>query len=163
ARQCSLRNQQPSHRRGDFQGLCQGAAPSGCARCGKSRRAEHQGHSIGLTMPRSLQELLDTDDPAGPIVQQWIPGATNQVKILPPCEPARSRALEQAQVTLRSPMGAIVYETGGLLIDHGWLRILGSGHPRLPRTLMEWNRTCRTDGFLLIADDVAGGFFAING
>jgi hypothetical protein len=66
-------------------------------------------------------------------------------------------------------MGAIIYETGGLLIDFGWLRILGSGHPRLPRTLPGWNlgRTIdvagRTLAFLLIADDVLGGFFAING
>jgi hypothetical protein len=38
-------------------------------------------------------------------------------------------------------MGAIVYHTGGLLIDHGWLRILGGGgHPRTQRSLMSWNR-----------------------
>ena len=66
-------------------------------------------------------------------------------------------------------MGAIVYETGGLLIDHGWLRILGSGHSRLPRSLASWNegRTMFGDeqppGYLLVADDVLGGFFAING
>jgi hypothetical protein len=66
-------------------------------------------------------------------------------------------------------MGAIVYETGGLLIDHGWLRILGSGNSRLPRSLASWNegRTMFGDGeqpgYLLVADDVLGGFFAING
>jgi len=112
---------------------------------------------------RSLQELLQTDDPAWPMVQEWIAQAKNHVEVLPPSEAARSRALEEAQVTIRSPMGAIIYETGGLLVDHGWLRILGSGHPRLPRALMEWNRACGAEGFLLVADDVAGGFFAING
>jgi len=66
-------------------------------------------------------------------------------------------------------MGAIIYETGGILIDSGWLRILGSGHPRLPRTLPGWNAVRTTSGdeksppFLLVADDVLGGFFAING
>lgn len=66
-------------------------------------------------------------------------------------------------------MGAIVYETGGLLIDHGWLRILGSGHARLPRSIASWNqgRTIFGDvdppGYLLVADDVVGGLFAING
>ena len=59
-------------------------------------------------------------------------------------------------------MGAIAYETGGVLIDHGWLRILGSGHPRLPRNIVDWNAG-RTDGHLLVADDVIGGFFSING
>lgn len=66
-------------------------------------------------------------------------------------------------------MGAIIYETGGVLIDNGWLRILGSGHPRLPRSLPDWNfgRSFSESGqqppFLLIADDVVGGFFAIDG
>ena len=114
-------------------------------------------------MPFSLAELLDANDPAWPLVEQWIASAKNQVEVLPARDDDRSRALEELQVTTRSPMGAIVYETGGLLIDHGWLRILGSGHPRLPRSLMQWNREAEADGFLLIADDVVGGFFAING
>ncbi len=77
--------------------------------------------------------------------------------------------LEELQVTTRSPMGAVVYETGGLLIDGGWLRILASGHPRLPRTLPGWNKG-RTwieaespPPILIVADDVVGGSFAING
>jgi len=60
-------------------------------------------------------------------------------------------------------MGAIIYESAGLMIDHGWLRILGSGnHPRLMRSLPDWNKG-RSDGFCFIADDAVGGFFAING
>ena len=65
-------------------------------------------------------------------------------------------------------MGAIVHETGGLLIDHGWLRILGSGHRDLTRSIPDWNlgRTWSGEGqppALLVADDVLGGFFALNG
>lgn len=66
------------------------------------------------------------------------------------------------QVTTRSTMGAVAYETGGLLIDHGWLRVLGSGHPKLARDIVDWNKG-RSSGFLLVADDVVGGFFALNG
>src|SRR3954466_5413961 len=83
----------------------------------------------GKLMPpprRNVAELLATDDPAWPLVQQWIAQAKNEVAALP--APADAVAeLEAAQVSLRSPMGAIVYHTGGLLIDHGWLRILGGG------------------------------------
>ena len=43
------------------------------------------------------------------------------------------------QVTTRSPMGAIAFETGGLLFDHGWLRLLGSGSMRLEGDLARWN------------------------
>jgi hypothetical protein len=56
-----------------------------------------------------------------------------------------------------------------MLIDQGWLRLLGSGHTKLPRSLPSWNqgRSVSADrkslGFLLIADDVVGGFFALNG
>lgn len=47
-------------------------------------------------------------------------------------------------------------------MDDGWLRILGSGHARLGRDIAAWNNG-KADGFLLVADDVLGGFFAING
>ena len=66
-------------------------------------------------------------------------------------------------------MGAIVFSTGGILIDDGWIRILGSGSPRLPRSLPEWNKGKtfaeygQPSSFYLIADDAIGGFFAING
>jgi hypothetical protein len=117
---------------------------------------------------RYLKDLL-SDDSAWPLVREWIDAASNQVEVLQASDPSRSQALEETQVTTRSPMGAVVYETGGLLIDGGWLRILGSGHPRLPRTLPGWNKG-RTwnEGesapqILIVADDVLGGSFAING
>jgi len=121
-------------------------------------------------MPRRpLTELLNTDDPAWPLVQQWIAEATNLVEVLPAPSDAGAQ-LEAAQVTLRSPMGAVVYHTGGLLIDHGWVRVLGGGgHPRMQRSLMAWNqgrsfdKDGNTQGFLLVGDDAIGGFFAING
>jgi hypothetical protein len=118
---------------------------------------------------RPISELINTDDPAWPEVQEWIAGATNAVEVLPVNLADRDSVLLALQVTTRSPMGAIMYETGGLLIDYGWLRILGSGHSRLPRSLASWNegRTMFGDeqapGYLLVADDVLGGFFAING
>jgi hypothetical protein len=110
---------------------------------------------------RSLNELINRDDPGFPLVRQWVEAAIRPVEILPPSD-AREDALVQTQVTTRSPMGAVVYETGGILVDGGWLRVLGSGHARLTRTLPAWNAG-RSDGFYLVADDAVGGFFAING
>jgi len=118
--------------------------------------------------PRTLAELTQTDDPAWPLVQQWVAEAKNPIEVLPPAANAADELLA-TQVTLRSPMGAIVYHTGGLLIDGGWIRFLGCGHPRLPRSLMGWNRGRTFQqpgdpmGFLLVADDAIGGFFALNG
>ena len=94
---------------------------------------------------RSLKELINTKESAWPRVQSLIKEAKNNVEVLPASDPARSNALVATQVTTRSPMGAIVYESGGMFIDHGWLRILGSGNPKLPRSLPEWNRTAGND------------------
>jgi Protein of unknown function DUF2625 len=71
---------------------------------------------------RPLEELLNSADPALPLVRQWLAEAKRPYELLSPSE-ARGDVLVDLQVTTRSPMGAIAYETGGVLIDHGWLRL----------------------------------------
>jgi len=118
---------------------------------------------------RTLDELVATQDSAWPMVRSWIEEASNPVTVLPVEREEADASLLRLQITTRSPMGAIVHETGGLLIDDNWLRILGSASPRLPRSLPGWNevRIPSIPGapppFLLIGDDVLGGFFAIDG
>lgn len=111
---------------------------------------------------RTLEELIDTEDAALPLVKEWAASASHPFEILEPSEAASQRVLLALQVTTRSTMGAVAHDTGGLLIDHGWLRVLGSGHPKLARNIVDWNEG-RSSGFLLVADDVVGGFFALNG
>lgn len=69
------------------------------------------------------------------------------------------------QVTTRSTLGAIAYETGGVSIADGVLRLLGSGDDRsllrLNRQIGGMNGTM--DDFVLVADEPFGGLFAING
>jgi hypothetical protein len=118
---------------------------------------------------RTVEELINTKEPGWPVVQGWIKEATNKVEILSGDSVKGREALYKTQVTTRSPMGAIIYSTGGILIDHGWIRILGSGNSRLNRSLPDWNKGISINEFgeqppfLLIADDVVGGYFAING
>ncbi len=118
---------------------------------------------------RTLQELINTTDPAWPLVQQWIVEAQNTVEVLP-VERERARiVLLHLQVTTRSPMGAMALETGGILIDHGWLRFLGSGNERICGDLLSWNSSEDLPGHrslkdaLIVAYDVVGGFFSLNG
>jgi hypothetical protein len=116
---------------------------------------------------RSLAELIDNDDPGWPLVQDWIKSAKNKIEVLPASEPARSNTLVETQVTTHTALGAIVYETGGILVDNGWVRILGCGHPRLPRSISQWNSAATGSppaegAFMLIADDVVGGFYCID-
>jgi hypothetical protein len=108
-----------------------------------------------------IDELINVQDPGIAKIREWMRNAVNPCEVLPPSA-QREEVLVQTQVTTRSTMGAIAYETGGILIDGGWLRFLGSGHPKLSRTLPGWNHG-RSSGFYLVADDAVGGFFAMNG
>jgi hypothetical protein len=109
---------------------------------------------------KTVEELLSADS-AFPLIRSWMAEAKHQCVVLEPADD-RCDALLHTQVSTSSPMGALVYETGGVLVDHGWLRVLGSGHRLLARSLPCWNEG-GADGFYLIADDAAGGFFALNG
>lgn len=118
---------------------------------------------------RTLDELINKEDPGWTVVNEWISLAKNKVEILDCDKKKAGEALVNTQVTTRSLMGAVIYETGGLLIDNGWIRILGSGGTQMKRSLPSWNKG-KTFGeygepapYLLVADDVIGGFFAING
>ena len=125
--------------------------------------------TYGQTKMRAVAELINTTDPGWILVKEWIATAKNTVEVLPVDTNKAKDALYKTQVTTRSPMGAIVYMTGGLLIDGGWIRILGSGSDKLNRSLPDWNKGKsfkdfgQSTPFLLIADDAMGGFFILNG
>lgn len=125
--------------------------------------------TFGQTKIRSIEQLINTTEPGWTLVQQWIDGANNKVEVLSADTAKAKDALYKTQVTTRSPMGAVVYMTGGLLVDNGWIRILGSGSEKLNRSLPEWNKGKAFETFgqpvpyLLIADDALGGFFLLNG
>jgi uncharacterized protein DUF2625 len=110
---------------------------------------------------KRIEELIDVEEPAIELLKQWVSESEVHCEILSPSA-QREEVLLALQVTTHSPLGALAYETGGVLVDDGWLRLLGSGHPRLARTLPDWNAK-RAEGYLLVGDDAAGGFFAING
>lgn len=112
-------------------------------------------------MKLPISELIETESPAIVQIRELVAASPIPVEILPPSE-AREWVLGKLQISTKSLLGAIGYDTGGILVDNGWLRFLGSGHPRLTRTLPGWNEG-RSDAFFLVADDVLGGFFALNG
>jgi hypothetical protein len=86
---------------------------------------------------RSLDELINKTEPGWTLVKQWVDSAKNKIEILPVDTEKAKDALYKTQVTTRSPMGPIVYMTGGLIINNGWIRILGSGNSKLERSLPE--------------------------
>jgi hypothetical protein len=84
---------------------------------------------------RKVEELINETEPGWELVSEWISSAKNKIEILKVDNEKAKEALFKTQITTRSPMGAIVYQTGGILIDNGWIRILGSGNEKLNRTL----------------------------
>ncbi|GAB3828954.1 DUF2625 family protein [Dactylosporangium cerinum] len=107
----------------------------------------------------SLTELLDTDDPAWPEIEAVIAAAPYSVVVLDADTRRADLELLQVQVTTRSWLGAVVHRSGGLVLDHGWLRVLGSGSEQhLLASLGEINEGVA--GRLVVAQDVLGGQFA---
>ena len=88
------------------------------------------------------------------LVQRWIGSASNGVTVLPADADAAPATLEALGVTDRSVLGALAANTGGLLIDRGWLCVLGGTR------LLEW-RDRQADG-LIVGHDVVAGFYAVD-
>ena len=118
---------------------------------------------------QTLEQLTDASKSAWGTISQWIERARNHCEVIKKDQSSAERELFTMQMPTSSPMGSVIYETGGILIHHGWLRILGSGSFKLPRGLMDWNfsKSFNQSGdkpkYLLVADDVIGGYFALNG
>ncbi|WP_316821064.1 DUF2625 domain-containing protein [Pedobacter gandavensis] len=124
--------------------------------------------SFAQNKMKSLDELTNTTDPAWPLVQKWLDSAKNKVQILEVDTALANKALYQSQLSTYTTLAAVIYHTGGIMVDNGWLRILGSGNAKLNRSVPEWNKgkSIQEYGdqpdFYLVADDAIGGFFAIN-
>lgn len=115
---------------------------------------------------RTLAELVHTDDTGAVEVRRLLAGAVNPVEVIRGDRARGERSLVRVQADTSTPLGAVAYRLGGLVFDHGWLRVLGSGSARHARDLDEWNgpaATPRLPGATLVADDVVGGFFAVDG
>lgn len=118
---------------------------------------------------RDLGELLKHDNPAWPEVQTLIADCPHPVEVVPPQTDQREEVLLTMQNSLGSTLGAVIWHTGGVAIDHGWVRLLGSGGTRLSRTPLYWADTlgwwenkALPPGAPVIAEDILGGLFALN-
>ena len=90
--------------------------------------------TFSQTKMHPTEELINKNNSGWPFIMEWIKSAKNKVEILSVDNQKAKDALYKTQVTTRSPMGSIIYETGGILIDNGWIRILGSGSEKLKRS-----------------------------
>ena len=96
-------------------------------------------------------------DTAWDEITEAVAGSPYPVTILPPDPERAEECLTAMGITTRSWLGALVTNTGGLLVDHGWLRVLGSGTGELVDVLVDADPAA---GGLVVAFDVLGGQFA---
>lgn len=85
-----------------------------------------------------------------------IAAAPYPVMVLPVDTQAAAACLARLGMTTSSWLGALVANTGGLLIDHGWLRALGSGHAHLADVVSAADNEHQR---LIVGHDVLGGRF----
>jgi hypothetical protein len=102
-------------------------------------------------------------------IRGWIDAARDAGRKVDVFEVAPGKGVDAARVIAGGKDGcldAVIAHAGGVQVDHGWLRLLGSGSGAQPRSIGSWNvveNRARLAGAVLVGDDVLGGFFAIDG
>ena len=121
------------------------------------------GLNVGHAQTLTVKMLVDSVNSAWPVIDTLSMHATNNVLILSPNISLVNKELLDLQKPTSTPIGAVVYHTGGIIVDNGWIRIFGSGSDKFKRTLQTWNANKnKGKAFKLIADDAIGGHFALN-
>lgn len=117
-------------------------------------------------MTRPLLDLLSPGDEGWASITAWAAASPRPFEVLGVVADRREDALLALQVTTRSVLGATAWHSTGLLLDYGWLRLLGGVGSDLPDLLVA-NEERLVAGaappYLVIALDVLGGRFAVNG
>ncbi|MET7978804.1 DUF2625 domain-containing protein [Streptomyces mirabilis] len=122
---------------------------------------------------RELSQLISVDEPAWPELRETLDASPVSVEVLPPDGDVGGVSMLQLQVTARSYLGAVVLHCGGLVVDDGWLRVFGSpssgaehglaGLARVNQFPGTFDPAWRAETGLVVAHDVLGGVFALNG
>jgi uncharacterized protein DUF2625 len=107
---------------------------------------------------RTLSELNPPDATAWAEICDAVSTAPYAVEILQAAAGRADACLIGLEVTTRSWLGAVAHNSGGLLIDDGWLRVFGAGHAErgLPDILAI--NGAHPIG-CVVAEDVLGGRF----
>lgn len=99
-------------------------------------------------------------------IHAWMAFQRHHVEVLPVRAGHDPGLLPPAVAACRS-LAAVAAFTGGILVEQGWLRLLGAPGPATATCLQDWNDgTIDTYGLAgraaVVAHDVLGGFYALD-
>ncbi|WP_051288966.1 DUF2625 family protein [Mycobacterium sp. URHD0025] len=109
---------------------------------------------------RGLDELDLAESTVWAQIEQWAQQGTNRV--LPITATEGQAQLLNLQMTTLSTQGAVTLNCGGILADHGWLKLFGGGTADMPALADLISGIEGIGGAGLCGIDVLGGVFAIN-
>ncbi|MFE2557809.1 DUF2625 family protein [Streptomyces sp. NPDC059352] len=121
---------------------------------------------------REIDELVNVDEPAWPELRETLGASSVPAQVLPVDVDEGRRCLLQMQVGARSVLGALALNTGGLLVDDGWVRVFGGGSvadgglpslAQVNRFPVDFDPVWHPATGLVVGHDVVGGVFALNG
>ncbi|WP_434749964.1 DUF2625 family protein [Paenibacillus amylolyticus] len=116
----------------------------------------------------SANESVDRENHAWKELKELLDKGDNTYTYVPAKPEMGEDTLYQIQVSTRSYLGAVAYETQGIVVDHGWITLLGAGGESVHGSLTSWNGLSAQPavqalpGMMVVAYDVAGGFFALD-
>ncbi|QRY46700.1 DUF2625 family protein [Mycolicibacterium boenickei] len=109
---------------------------------------------------RSLAELDLVESTVWAQIAEWAQQGHNTILPITPGE-GQARLLDLQMTTLSTP-GAVTLNCGGILADHGWLKLFGGGTPDIPALADLISGVEANRGAGLCGIDVLGGVFAVN-
>lgn len=114
---------------------------------------------------RSIEELTSAES-SWPFVLELLASSALASEVVGASPGEREDTLSSLQVSVRSVMGALAWNCGLVVIDHGWVRLIGAGFGAVPglhvETLSDPNSGREFEG-IVAAQDVLGGLFVVHG
>ncbi|WP_339256264.1 DUF2625 family protein [Paenibacillus sp. FSL P2-0136] len=116
----------------------------------------------------SVADLVDVENHAWEEIRELLSQGPHTYRLEAAEAEHAVQTLVRLQVSTKSYLGAIAYETGGIVFEHGWLTLLGAGAEGIFGSLTSWNGlgdaedTVPLPGMLIVAYDAAGGFFGLD-
>ena len=75
----------------------------------------------------SVAELVDVENHAWEEIRELLSQGSRTYRLEAAEPEAAAQTLVRLQVSTKSYLGAIAYETGGIVFEQGWITLLGAG------------------------------------